>query len=107
MALVAGIGADLASGQISDDEFDRAMKPLLSSLEESAKTNAYWVDKMNNSQERPDLLEAARSEVTDYKSITKAQIEELAMRLLGEDKATIVSVAPTAAPAINQTSQNK
>ncbi len=106
-ALVAGIGAELAAGQISDDEFDRAMKPLLTSLEESAKNNAYWIDKMNNSQERPDLLEAARSEVNDYKSITKTQIEQLAKRLLSENKATIVSVAPTAAPSINQTSQDK
>ena len=27
--LVAGIGSDLAKGEISDDEFARAMKPVL------------------------------------------------------------------------------
>ncbi|HEY2762315.1 MAG TPA: insulinase family protein, partial [Pirellulales bacterium] len=49
--VVAGIGSDLAKGEISDDEFARAIKPVLASLEDSAKNNGSGLGWLNNCQE--------------------------------------------------------
>ena len=105
--LVAGIGSDLAKGEISDDEFARAIKPVLASLEDSAKNNGYWLGWLNNCQERPEVLNDLRTEAADYHAITKSQIEELAKRFLTQDHATIVSVSPAVTPQISQTSQDE
>ena len=51
--LVAKIGADLAAGEISDDEFQRAIKPVLSSLDDVVMNNGYWTDVLGRCQEDP------------------------------------------------------
>ncbi len=95
-SLVAGLGADLAAGHITDDEFQRTIQPILTSLEEAGKDNGYWLSTLADCQERPDLLDATRHELEDYRAITKAEIEQLAKQRLGSNQATIISVTPTA-----------
>jgi zinc protease len=92
--LVTSIGAELATGHISDDEFQRAIKPVLASLEEAAKDNGYWLRTLCDCQEHPQSLDEARHEAEDYKSITKAEIEALAKQRLATDKATVINLIP-------------
>ncbi|HEY2760430.1 MAG TPA: hypothetical protein VGI75_06795, partial [Pirellulales bacterium] len=94
-SLVAGLGADLAAGHISDDEFQRTMQPIFASLEDAAKDNGYWLRTLSDSQERPQLLDAVRRDLDDYRAITKAEIEQLAKQRFGADQATIISLVPT------------
>jgi zinc protease len=93
--LAAAVGDELANGQISDDEFNRAIQPFLASLEHVTQSNGYWVSTLCESQERPATLEHARRMGSDFKSITKDDIQTLAKRFLMADKATIVNIAPT------------
>ena len=90
--LVKKIAADLAAGQISDDEFERAMKPMLTSLADL--NNGYWLSVLGHCQERPQDLAAARSRTADYTSIKKSEIQALAKQYLGADRATVISVTP-------------
>ena len=90
--LVVKIGAELAAEKIDDDEFQRAMKPVLSSIDDL--DNGYWLNLLSNCQEHPEFLDAARGRKADYASITKADLEALAKQYLTADKATIINVAP-------------
>lgn len=94
-ALVRKIAADLATGPISDDEFQRAIKPTLSSLGEDSRNNGYWVSVLSRSQEAPVTLANAKSKDADYQSITKADLEKLAKQLFAAGQATIINVTPT------------
>ncbi len=95
--LIAAIGGELASGSISDDEFERAMKPILSGVQESVRGNEYWLNVLINCQRRPELLEYARSRNADNAAIKKSEIELLAKQYLAADRATIISAKPEAA----------
>jgi predicted Zn-dependent peptidase len=98
--IAAKIAADMATGTIGDDEFQRAMKPLLSSLDDVGRDNGYWVNLLGNCQEHPEFLEAARGRKADYQSITKADLESLAKQLFTADKATIINVTPATQPKL-------
>jgi zinc protease len=90
--LVVKIGAELAAGKIDDDEFQRAMKPVLSSIDDL--DNGYWLNLLGHCHEHPEFLDAARGRSADYASITKADLEALARQYLTADKATIINVSP-------------
>lgn len=93
-SLVAKIGADFAAGGMSDDEFQRAIKPTLASLDDL--DNSFWMGYVADCQEHPETLDFARGMKADYLSIKKSEIEALAKAYLGEGKATIINVAPIA-----------
>jgi zinc protease len=95
--LVAKIAADLAAGSVSDDEFQRAIKPLLSSLDQVDQSNDYWIGLLGHCQEYPMFLDRARQLKTQVSSITKSEIEALARKYLAAGQATVVSVVPASA----------
>jgi zinc protease len=90
--LVTEIAADMASGKISDDEFERAMKPVTASLDDL--DNGYWLKVVGQCQARPEFLAAARNRKSDYMSITKDELAKLATTLLSADKPLVISVVP-------------
>jgi zinc protease len=92
--LVAKLGGELGHGKISDDEFDRAIKPIVSSLDDL--DNVYWLGVVGQCQERPELVKAARERKADNLSITKTEIEALAKKYLSQDRATVIGVSPAA-----------
>jgi zinc protease len=90
--LVKKIGENLATSVISDDEFQRAMAPELAELKETGRNNTYWLGVLRNCQERPSSLEGARSRETDYMSITKADVVDMAKRYLAPENAMILNL---------------
>jgi zinc protease len=93
--LVDKIGADVATNGISDDEFQRAIKPVLSSLDDMVMNNGYWSYLLGRCQEDPTVLDVARNRKAEYTSITKQEIEVLARKYLSGDKATVISIVPS------------
>lgn len=97
-ALVKEIADELATGEITDDEFERAKNPLMSQLEQMRRDNRYWSQNVvRNSQEHPERLDWARSLLTDFEAVTKAECAELAKTYLGEGNAVVVKVIPEVA----------
>ncbi len=92
--LVVKMAQELAEAKLSDDEFERALKPTLSSLDDL--DNDYWARLVVRCQERPDLIEAARNRKANYHSIKKEEIEALAKKYLTQDKALVIGVSPAA-----------
>lgn len=70
------------------DEFDRVKLPYLRSTTEDLRTNIYWVGTvLDDAQQRPNRIEAARNRSADNASITRAEIARLARKHLHPDNA--------------------
>ncbi|MFN0079592.1 MAG: M16 family metallopeptidase [Prosthecobacter sp.] len=93
--LVIEIGDKLAAGPITDDEFDRALKPMLVQLEQMRRDNRYWsMNVLRCSQEHPERLDWSRSFVSDFAGIKKDEIQALAKEYLGAKRAVTADIMP-------------
>ena len=81
-------------GTLSDDEFERAIRPALEELEAQRRDNTYWLASICDCQERPTALVDIRSKATEYASIKKGEIEALARQYLSPENATVLNIAP-------------
>ena len=92
---IAALGGDLVTKGVTADELDRAKKPVLTQLRESARTNQYWLGAVvSRVQERPQQLDWCRSRYADIESITPAELDVLAKQYLSPDHASRVIVIP-------------
>ena len=94
-ALVGEIGQGVADGPITDDEFERAMKPLLSQLEQMRRDNRYWSQNvLRNAHEHPERLDWARALVTDFQNIKREEIQALAKEYLPATRTVTARIIP-------------
>ncbi len=94
---VLAIGADLQKNGVTDDELERARKPILTSLRESARTNGYWLNNVVGScQEFPERLDWCRTRYSDFEGMTKAEIDQFAAHYLDPARTFRVEVLPAA-----------
>lgn len=97
------IGDHIAADGVDEDEFQRVLRPRLSSLEQQFRENSYWLNSvLLGSHEHPEQLDWARTLFTDYPSITEDEVEQLARTYLPSDRALEVRVigeSPEAEPA--------
>jgi zinc protease len=92
---VLAIAGDLQANGVTPDELERAKKPILTAVRESARTNQYWLGAVLGScQEFPQRLDWARTRQTDVESVTKADLDALAKTYLAPEKAFQVIVKP-------------
>ncbi|HWA08801.1 MAG TPA: insulinase family protein [Opitutaceae bacterium] len=93
--VVVAIANDLYRNGVTDDEVQRAKQPILTSLRETARTNAYWIGSvLARAQEKPEVLDWSRSRASDFESITKADLDALAKTYMAPDRAFRVIVLP-------------
>jgi zinc protease len=101
-ALLA-VAKDLARNGVTEDELDRAKRPVLTAIRESFRDNEYWlINVLGNAQERPERLDWARHRERDFQSITKAELDTLAATYLAPERAirfTVLAGPPTSAVA--------
>ncbi|QYM79967.1 insulinase family protein [Horticoccus luteus] len=91
--------ADLQAHGATDDELKRAKLPLLTSLRESVRSNRYWLAAvLSRAQEKPEVLDWARSRQTDVESISKTDIDALARQYLAPENVYRVTVIPAQKP---------
>lgn len=91
---VRGIAADLAAGNISEDEFDRALKPIVERLESTEKTNGYWANVLSDAQSDGRGLAAHRSRMDDFESMRVADVRGLAATIFDPDRALDIRILP-------------
>jgi len=86
---------EIATTGATDDELDRALKPVLSTLQKSLRDNSYWLATvMSQSQSDPQRLELARGRDADYKSIKLTEVNALAKKYLAAENALLISIKP-------------
>ena len=54
----------------------------MTQIKDTERTNSYWLTVLGRAQERPEVLDWARSRRADFESITKADIDALAKAYL-------------------------
>jgi zinc protease len=100
-ARIREIAAELATTGASEDEFQRALKPMLAGLEVQRRDNRYWLGSvLARAQEKPETLDWARTMPDDFSSITREEVNKLAAEYLAADRVReILITTPPAAPA--------
>lgn len=89
------LGADLADTGATKDELDRALNPVLESLNKTTQQNAYWLGTvMNLSQRQPEKITWAENRDSDYRSITLEEINALAKKYLQKENAYSFQMKP-------------
>lgn len=91
------IAADMANGEITDDEMLRARRPLLEQIQNAFESNGVWLGWLSQSFEYPERLDRIRTITDDYSDITLEEIVEIARTYLSADTAYRVTVVPAAA----------
>lgn len=77
------------------DEFERAREPYLRSMAEDLQTNAYWgATVLEDAQQRPSRIAAARNRAADIAAITRADLTALAQRFLDPRRAYKFATVP-------------
>lgn len=92
---VREIAADLAAGNISDDEFNRALKPIIERLESNEKTNGYWANVLGDAQSDARGLVAHRSRMGDFETMRVADVRDLAAAVFDPERALDIRILPT------------
>jgi zinc protease len=92
---VFAIADEMREKGISADELERARKPTLTGIKESARTNDYWLEAvLSRIQEEPQRLDWSRTRSEDFGKITKAEIDALAARYLNPARAFKFIIVP-------------
>ncbi|MFM9030004.1 MAG: M16 family metallopeptidase [Opitutaceae bacterium] len=92
---VVALADDLARNGVTAEELERARLPARTSTRESLRTNAYWLQSvLARAQEKPEVLDWARSRSADIEAITAAELSALAKQYLGRDRVSRVTVLP-------------
>ena len=96
--VVEEIAEAMAKGDsITQDELDRAKKPLIVSIEQTKRKNSYWVSSVLQAcQEYPQRLDWSRSFIEDYKAVTLEDVNALAKEFLQTKDRVMVTIIPTA-----------
>jgi len=100
IAALEKIAAEMRAGEISDDEFSRAITPALEVLPQNATSNGYWLGLIAQAQTRPDLTERSKLPAVEasLRAVTKADIAAAAQRYLTPGAHQEARVIPAAKP---------
>ena len=104
------IADDLAHHGVTEEELEKAVKPLVSQLEKQSVTNGFWMHWLKDVQSRPEKLTWDLANPTHFQTLTVDQINTLVNRYLNrklaicsllkpEPMAKKANVAGDAAPA--------
>lgn len=76
--------ADLAAKPVEADEFERAINPAVSGIERRLKANSYWLSTLENWTRDPLAIEQTRSFLSDYRSMTAADVQAAVAKHVAE-----------------------
>ena len=89
------LASQLAKEGATEDELERARKPLLADMEKTLRDNNYWMRSvLSGSHEDPEKLELCRNRQEDVESITLEELNKLAATYLVPENAIQVVIIP-------------
>lgn len=91
---VKGIAANLRKGGITQDEVDRARKPLIERYNRALTENSDWVRLITESQTKPEVLEWRRTRTSAYEAMTPESLDAAAKDLFDPETLHIVMIKP-------------
>jgi zinc protease len=91
------IAGEIEKNGVTEDELERAKKPIVTSIREASRTNEYWIRSvLGSAQEFPQRLEWRRTIHKDFDAISKPDIDALAKKYLTPTRAFRATVLPQA-----------
>lgn len=98
MSLAQQIADDLVAKPVTDDELNRITEPLKQLISRASTGNAFWLSMLEGVSADRKRVAQVRSLLGDYTVTTPAEMQALAARYLGRDKAWRLVVLPENAP---------
>jgi zinc protease len=92
----AKIAADLRSKPITEDELQRARKPLVENVTRQRAGNEWWLTQLAGVQTRPEAAQSIEQGLAQYGAITVKDLQQAAQRYLVDGKAWKLEVVPAA-----------
>jgi zinc protease len=96
--VVVKLADDLAQNGVTEDELNRARLPVLTALRESLRNNGYWLSVLAPAQEKPEMLDWARTRIADNEAITTLELNALAKKYLTRERASRATILPAGKP---------
>ncbi len=76
--------SDLGQGNISEDEFQQALRPYIADADESYRQPGFWANSISRLQSEPEQLDLLRDLREDVRNITLEEIRQLAKEIFGD-----------------------
>lgn len=92
------ITLDMAAGDITEDELQRARQPILENIEESIRNNGTWMGIVSTAQTKPDYLDRQRTVAEVYRAITTQDIITAAGQYLKPEAALQIRIISDKVP---------
>ncbi len=84
----------IGEGCLTQEDFDRAIEPLLTMLDKQLRDPAFWAASISKLQSEPETLELLRSIRDDYASITYEELNAIAKEIYGGNKRNFLFAMP-------------
>jgi len=92
---IKSIAFEIAKNGITDNELNLALKPILTMLKDMRRSNKYWLKSvLEGSKKHPEQIEWSRDILKDYESITREEVENLAIKYLDNKNAATIIIKP-------------
>jgi len=92
---VKKIVSSLEKDGVTQDELNRAQRPILTDIKDMLQKNSYWLDTvLTGSKIHPRQLQWSRSILNDYASINRETITKFTKKYLNNDRAATIIVKP-------------
>lgn len=85
----------MANGSVSQDELDRARRPITERFDESLESNRFWLGFVAQAQSKPEQLDWIDLRESYYSDVTPEAISALAAEYLTPKQALIIEILPT------------
>jgi zinc protease len=95
--LAREIVADLAARPASDDEWQRAINPVVTGIERRLETNAYWSGTMEGWSSKPWLIDYTRTYLSDYRGLTPEAVRRAMVKWVADEGDWSILVLPAKA----------
>ena len=88
------VAAEFHRGEIDQDVFERAKKPILENLETSLESNSLWMGVLSQAQSDPESVDRFRSRDEMYQNMTLEDIKPVAKQVFQDEKSIEVQILP-------------
>ncbi len=93
-AKIHSLARQFENGEIDQDLFERAIRPIRESIEETLESNSYWMGIISRSQNDPERLERHRRRHDAYQNMTVDDVKAIAKDVLKRENAVSYHIVP-------------
>ena len=93
-ARIHSLAQSFAAGDVDQDLFDRAIRPIQESIEETLESNGYWMGIIGRSQSDPEAMARHRRRYDAYQNMTIEDVKGIAKSVFARENAVSYHIVP-------------